>query len=35
MNKKGNEKVIQTVFTVVVTAIAIVNFYNAVAGFIA
>lgn len=35
MNKKGNEKVIQTVFTAVVTAIAIVNFYNAVAGFIA
>ena len=35
MNKKGNEKVIQTVFTAVVTAIAIVNFYNAIAGFIA
>ena len=35
MNKKGNEKVIKTVFTTVVAAIAVVNFYNAVVGFIA
>ena len=35
MNKKGNEKVIKTVFTAVVAAIAVVNFYNAVAPFIA
>lgn len=33
MNKKGNEKVIKTVFTAVVAAIAIVNFYNAAAVF--
>lgn len=33
MNKKGNEKVIKAVFTTVVAAIAIVNFYNAAAGF--
>ena len=31
MNKKCNEKVIKTVFTVVVAAIAAVNFYNAIA----
>ncbi len=31
MNKKGNEKVIKTVFTVCVAAIAAVDFYNAIA----
>lgn len=35
MNKKVNEKVIQKIFTVMVTSIALVNFYNAIAGFIA
>ena len=33
MNKKVNEKAIKTVFTVVVASIALVNFYNAGAGF--
>lgn len=32
VNKKSNEKALKTVFTVVVSAIAIVNFYNAVTG---
>lgn len=35
MNKKGNEKVIKTVFTIVVALIALVNFYNAIVGFTA
>lgn len=35
MNKKGNEKVIKAVFTTVVAAIALVNFYNAAAGIMA
>lgn len=35
MNKKVNEKVIQKIFTVIVTCVALVNFYNAIAGFIA
>ncbi len=35
MNKKGNEKVIKTIFTVVVAVLALINFYNAFAGFIA
>ena len=30
-HKKSNEKVIKTVFTIVVAAVAAVNFYNAVA----
>lgn len=34
MNKKCNEKVIKNIFTAVVAAIALVNFYNAGAGFI-
>ena len=33
MNKKVNEKAIKTVFTVAVASIALVNFYNAGAGF--
>ena len=35
MNKKGNEKVIKTIFTIVVALIALVNFYNAIVGFTA
>ncbi|WP_294835620.1 sulfite exporter TauE/SafE family protein [uncultured Eubacterium sp.] len=35
MNKKVNEKVIQKIFTVMVSAVALINFYNAIAGFIA
>ena len=35
MNKKVNEIVIQKIFTVIVTSVALVNFYNAIAGFIA
>ena len=35
MNKRVNEKVIQKIFTVIVTSVALVNFYNAIAGFIA
>jgi len=34
MNRKFDEKVIKKVFTVVVAALAAVNFYNAAAGFI-
>lgn len=34
-NKKGNEKAIKIVFTVFVTGVAIVNFYNGVSGVIA
>lgn len=33
MNKKFSEKIIKNVFTVVVAAVALVNFYNAIAGF--
>ena len=32
VNKKSNEKALKAVFTVVVSAIAVVNFYNAVTG---
>lgn len=31
-NKKGNEKAIKTTFTIVVVAVAIVNFYNGITG---
>lgn len=34
MNKKFDEKIIRRIFTVVVAAIAVVNFYNAIAGFV-
>lgn len=34
LNKKGNEKTIKNIFTIVVAALAIINFYNALAGFI-
>ncbi len=33
-NKKGNEKSLKTVFTIVVATIAIVNFYNGISGLI-
>lgn len=33
-NKKGNERFIKTVFTIVVAGIAVVNFYNGINGFI-
>ncbi len=35
MNKSANEKAVKTVFTVIVTGIAIVNLYNAIMGFTA
>lgn len=35
MNKKVNEKVIKKIFTVIVATVALVNFYNAGAGFAA
>lgn len=31
-NKKGNEKTVKTIFTVVVAGIAVVNFYNGITG---
>lgn len=33
-NKKGNEKLIKTVFTVFVAGVAVVNFYNGVSGLL-
>lgn len=34
VNKKSNEKVIKTTYTIIVTLLALVNFYNAAAGFV-
>lgn len=34
VNKRGNEKLIKTTFTIVVILLALVNFYNAIAGFV-
>lgn len=35
MNKRSDEKVIKTIFTIVVAALAVINYYNAFSGLIA